>query len=506
MDHAVPLEVVAALLSAGYRTTGSATTPTARGRSGEPGAWSAVTLDGTATEVVVQLVDLAVDPRHAARLDRLVSVRHDHLAHVREVVTIGPHTRALLVDRVAGPTLAALGRSRGPLSPAEAVTLTVPVADALEALHGAGLVHGDVSPSHVVIALDGRPMLVDLITAVTGSAGHPDFAAPEVVLGQDASPAADVYALARTVLHHLEPEPPGPRETEDRPGPATDARRLRDLLVAAAEPDPSRRWGARELADACFRAHEPEPIVLPDVAVLARTELVAGAARPTGAAREPGREARRGSRAHRALPARPARPRRAPSQRLPARAVAVLTTIVVLGVSAAVLGPLLTDARTTPTLTAPTLTAPTLTVATSAADSPDTAARTLTEVRTAVLASGDPDRLADVEVVGSAAHAADRGLMADLATQGLRIDGLGVQVSDARTVDSHGVDARVAVTSATTGYRTVAADGTVVSTVPAGSPRTVVLVLVLGEDGWRVSEVLEEATATSRVSGVSSGP
>ena len=49
------------------------------------------------------------------------------------------------------------------------------------------------------------------------------------------------------------------------------------------------------------------------------------------------------------------------------------------------------------------------------------------------------------------------------------------------------------MTSASSGYRLLRADGTTESTVPAGGQRTVVLVLELTDAGLRVTDVLEPA-------------
>ena len=253
---AAPPDVVAALLTGGYRVLGPI------GCGGEGPAWSAVALDGPPDRVVVRVVDLAADPRHGARLDRLRNVRHEHLARVRDVLAVGPGVAALLVDHVPGPTLAALRSARGPLSAGEAVTLAVPLADALDALHVAGLVHGDVSPANIIVGLDGRPVLVDLLGALTPSAGTPGFAAPEVRRGEPCEPSGDVHALASVVLAQLGPAPTG-RGAGTDPAASSDDQRVWDLLTAATDPDPRLRLAARELADACFRAHAPEPSTSP---------------------------------------------------------------------------------------------------------------------------------------------------------------------------------------------------------------------------------------------------
>lgn len=500
---AAPPDVVAALLAAGYRVLG----PIGRGAQGP--AWSAVALDGPPDRVVVRIVDLAADPRHGARLDRLRGVQHAHLARVRDVVAVGVGAAALLVDHMPGPTLAALRSARGPLSAGEAVTLAVPLADALEALHAAGLVHGDVSPANVVIGLDGRPVLVDLLGALTPSAGTPGFAAPEVRRGEACGPPGDVYALANVVLAQL-----GPVRAGIGPGAdvavSNDDQRVRDLLTAAADPDPRLRLAARELADACFRAHEPEPIVLPDSSVLARAELagIAGRGGQTTTVRRSSRH--RGRRAWRAHLGRAAAavgvvvvcgvltfavvqrgPGRSDGPGAEPRTPGGSPTRLVGAADPSAIG-LLHGGRALGVLAAhPTAPVAATEGTGSASADPVAAARHLTELRAAVISAGDAAALTSVELLDSRAHAADAAILADLAARGLRIDGLSVEVAGVELVSAADTQVRVAVTSVTSGYRQLRADGTVEAAMPAGGQRTVVLVLELTSDGFRVTDVLD---------------
>lgn len=86
---------------------------------------------------------------------------------------------------VPGPSLGALVCEYGPL-PEEAVrTLGGALCRALDALHRAGVVHGDLTPAHVLIAAD-RPRVVDPGRGV----GRPDLADGQLPL-----PADDVFAL-----------------------------------------------------------------------------------------------------------------------------------------------------------------------------------------------------------------------------------------------------------------------------------------------------------------------
>jgi serine/threonine protein kinase len=76
------------------------------------------------------------------------------------------------------------------------------LAGALETLHEADFVHGDVKPANVIIRPDGRACLVDLDVVRRGSvtgerrALTPAFASPEALAGAPADPRDDVYSLA----------------------------------------------------------------------------------------------------------------------------------------------------------------------------------------------------------------------------------------------------------------------------------------------------------------------
>lgn len=126
---------------------------------------------------------------------------------------------------------------------------------------------------------------------------------------------------------------------------------------------------------------------------------------------------------------------------------------------------------------------------------PVAAAVALTERRAVLLATGDPDALAEVEVVGGPAQVADLALLADLNEVGLRIRGLVADVVSARLVDvgvgEPPAQARVAVRSALTAHHRVTVDGTVTTAVPAQQARDVVLTLAWTSAGWRVADVAE---------------
>ncbi|WP_369249805.1 serine/threonine-protein kinase [Streptomyces sp. R41] len=110
---------------------------------------------------------------------------------------------------VPGPSLADAVHDHGPLPVDTVLRLIAGVAEALQAVHREGIVHRDLKPSNVLLAADG-PRVIDFgvaraadATSVTQSGtalGTVAYMAPEQVLGAEAAPSADVFALGQTAV------------------------------------------------------------------------------------------------------------------------------------------------------------------------------------------------------------------------------------------------------------------------------------------------------------------
>lgn len=198
-----------------------------------------VDLDGD-TLVAVKTatgVDAVDRLRHEA--ERLAAARHPgvvDLVAYRDLVPVGHAVPATGVPSAALRTVHAgepVTRWAGSLTDVAGVAAAL--AATLGDLHDAGLVHGRLDPSHVLLGDGGRPRLC-------GWSG-PDGAAP----------SDDVGAWGRLV-DDLATRAASPRRLLAGRTAARTRRSLLDLAERASDPVPTRRPSARALADAVMTA------------------------------------------------------------------------------------------------------------------------------------------------------------------------------------------------------------------------------------------------------------
>src|SRR6266508_688665 len=140
-----------------------------------------------------------------AEAEILAGLSHPSVIRVRDFVDAGGRM-ALVMDYVPGKDLRRRLRADGPVPPAVAASIVAQVAEALDHIHGRGVVHGDVKPGNMLVPDDGGPVrLADFGVArrldrpVGATHATPEYVAPEVVGGATPSPAADVYALGEVI-------------------------------------------------------------------------------------------------------------------------------------------------------------------------------------------------------------------------------------------------------------------------------------------------------------------
>lgn len=115
-----------------------------------------------------------------------------------------------VTERIEGASLGAI-LDRGPLNHVRAARIGLGILDVLEAAHGRGVTHGDLSPGQVFVQEGGGVVVTGfgLVGAsVTQRVTAPSYAAPEQARGSSAAPAADQWALGALLYAMVEGRPP----------------------------------------------------------------------------------------------------------------------------------------------------------------------------------------------------------------------------------------------------------------------------------------------------------
>jgi eukaryotic-like serine/threonine-protein kinase len=205
----------------------------------------------------------------------------------------------LVMEYVAGQSLAELLADQGRLAPRRAAELGVEVCAALAAAHAQGLVHRDVKPANVLVGAEGRVKVADFgivkaaaTVTLTGNGtvlGTAAYLSPEQAQGGPVDARSDLYSLGCVLYELVTGAPPfgsgadsspvavatrhlhQPPEPPSAHNPQVDAS-LDAVVLTALAKDPARRYqSASELQAALER-------------VLAGDAVAAGPGRPGAAA------------------------------------------------------------------------------------------------------------------------------------------------------------------------------------------------------------------------------
>ncbi|MDK3255888.1 serine/threonine-protein kinase [Blastococcus capsensis] len=503
------------------------------GRGGSGEVWRAVPREGGAPVAVKVLV--AGDPERQAREAALLGeLDHPHLVRLHEVVHQprrgGAPRVALVLELLAGGSLADLLGRRGRLRPGEVVTAMAPVAAALAHAHGNGVVHGDLSPGNIVFTAEGRPVLTDLgVARVLGETAAaevtPAYVDPAVARGGAPGPASDVFGVAGAAFHALTGIAPWNAATPADTLAVASAGHIPDLTELAPEAppelvavisrglasDPLDRGSAAAFALDLRRACRPEPVALSATAGAAgagrpgrRSELthVVPGRRPRPAPAIVGPTARSHRRARGVAAARPSGP--------PARVLLVAALVLAaLAVTAwagtrwagssgapgtSVAAATSAAPASSEPVTPPDVLPPSPSPVVAGIPDPVTAddwRALVTELyaRRAEALSGDLAVLGEVYAPGSPLQAADAEHARTLAAAGEQLSGFAPAVVELAVVSSTGERAELRLTDRWPDYRVVPAgrpDGEVLRTVPGRPDAEVRMTLARTPSGWRI--------------------
>ena len=238
-------------------------------------------VDLTAQERTILRERTMREARAAARLD------HPRVTTVFDVVEEDGRPW-LVMEHVSARSLQEIIEEQGPLPPAAVAQIGLDVLAALEAAHGAGIVHRDVKPANVLVEPDGHACLTDFgIATTTGDSslttggaliGSPSYMAPERAYGDEPRPPVDLWSLGATLYAAVEGRPPFARGeamatmmsvVSEHPAPMLRAGALEPVLTGLLTKDPAARTSgeaARRQLTAVLAGAPPGPLTPPPAA------------------------------------------------------------------------------------------------------------------------------------------------------------------------------------------------------------------------------------------------
>ena len=237
---------------------------------------------GRAVAVKVIHAMLANDPEFRARFAREVAAaRAVTGAFTAPVIDADPDAVRpwLATAFLPGMSLEEAVNGYGPWPPPAVYLLGVSLAEALGAIHRAGVVHRDLKPSNILLTPEG-PRVIDFgiaraadagtITHTGAAVGSPSYMAPEQATGGDTGPPGDVFSLGAVLTYAATGTAPFGggsipqlvyRIVHEQPylGAVTDPG-LQALITDCLEKDPERRpTAARVLERLASAPAAPRP-------------------------------------------------------------------------------------------------------------------------------------------------------------------------------------------------------------------------------------------------------
>ena len=135
---------------------------------------------------------------------------HPNIVSIYDV-SRSPETDYIVMELIEGVTLKIYMKTKGVLGHKESVHFATQIAKALSHAHSKGIVHRDIKPQNIMIAMDGAVKVADFGIAHLENANAPEenavgsvhYISPEQAKGQTVDARSDIYSLGVVMYEML---------------------------------------------------------------------------------------------------------------------------------------------------------------------------------------------------------------------------------------------------------------------------------------------------------------
>jgi serine/threonine-protein kinase len=261
------------------------------------------TRDGSFAAIKIPQPQAECDPIFHDRFQREIEigVRLQHRSIRRVFPSDGQSRLYMAMEWLDGRLLRQVLAEEGKLTSDRAILITLQVLEALEYMHGAGVVHRDLKPENIMLDAEDRIKIIDFGIAATAGArrltfgklsqvmGSPDYISPEQVKNKRGDARSDLYAAGIVLYEMLTGETPfhgtNPfvvmnARLEQAPRPLREINseispQVEQIVLRALERDPDLRYAnSRQFAEDLLNPQEFPTRELPQQPMPRRRSLL----------------------------------------------------------------------------------------------------------------------------------------------------------------------------------------------------------------------------------------